>query len=142
MVLVSEKCGTGYRFHGTIFNSVIHTNGKKVSLSTFDFIRFRYTQLQLILRVCTEIKSQVFVSRRMPDKARKHRNIEIFLASATMSGVMHSPPKCEVIFAWALSQFGFPDHVNNVSILFRYSPVRVISNTELPIFKLRAAIAP
>ena len=61
----------------------------------------------LWLRVCAEINSQIFVSRRMPDKARKLRNIEIFRASATMSGVMHSPPKCEVIFAWALREITY-----------------------------------
>ncbi len=53
-------------------------------------------------RVCAEINSQIFVSRRMPTKARKYRHIDIFLASATMSGVMHLPPKCEFVFMWAL----------------------------------------
>ena len=50
-----------------------------------------------ILRVCAEIKSHIFVARRMPDKARKHRNMDIFQASATKSGVMHSPlfPDCQ-----------------------------------------------
>ena len=66
-----------------------------------------------IFRVCAEINSQIFVSRRMPDKARKHRNMDIFRDSATKSGVMHSSPKCEVIYAWALSQTrALPDIVS------------------------------
>ena len=54
------------------------------------------------LRVCVEIKTQIFVSRRTPDKARKHRNMNIFRVSATKLGVMHSPSKCGLIYARAL----------------------------------------
>ena len=54
-------------------------------------------------RACTIIILHFWMLRRPSGKARQHRNMRIFQVLSTLPGGMDRQPKCEIIFARALS---------------------------------------